>query len=331
MATKKNNTVELVAGEEDSDLRLDVFCAATIDSLSRNQIQKVNKSGGIAVDGVSRPDHYALSAGEVVVVVMPAPVVAAAPVAQDIPLSVVYEDDDILVINKHAGIVVHPAHGNWEGTVVNAVLGRGSALSTLGGNDRPGVVHRLDKDTSGLMVLAKSDAAYKGLSEQIKNRHIEKTYHAIVLGTPPEGEGRIEVQIDDRRNSPGPVRVVPKRGRHSVTDWRVLEPFRGYSLLEIRPRTGRMHQVRVSMRHQGYPLLVDTTYGGRDGLFLSQLKRGYKKKKDRPERPLLGRLSLHARRIELSHPLRGERMGIEADVPKDMELALKYLRKFRAL
>lgn len=244
-------------------------------------------------------------------------------------LPVLYRDEHFLAIAKPAGLPSVRERWTDDLSALTAVW------DLLRAEDpearKPRVVHRLDKGTTGVLLFATSLTAARSLSRQFRDREVEKTYHAIVLGTPPEGEGRIEVRIDDRGNAPGPVRVVPKRGRLSLTEWSVLESYRGYALLEVRPRTGRMHQIRVSMRHAGYPLLVDTTYGGREGLYLSELKRNYKRKKDLPERPVLGRLSLHARRIELSHPVRGDRMEIEAEAPKDFNLALKYLRKYRAL
>ncbi len=323
MANKKNNTVELIVGEEDSDLRLDVFCAAKIDSLSRNQIQKVNKSGGIAVDGVSRPDRYALSAGEVVTVAMPVPDIAAAPVPQDIPLSVVYEDDDILVINKHAGIVVHPAHGHREGTVVNAVLGRGSALSTLGGTERPGVVHRLDKDTSGLMVLAKSDVAYKGLSEQIKNRHIKKTYHAIAWGNLGLEEQMIDAPIGRHPVHRQKMTVDRNRGREALTNVLVVDSFEYFDYIRVTTLTGRTHQIRVHLAHISHPILGDPVYGG-------QRRRGLqsnKRTRDHVSALLknMPRQALHASKLAFEHPVAGQMLSFKTALPRDMWLVLESL------
>jgi RluA family pseudouridine synthase len=196
---------------------------------------------------------------------------------------------------------------------------------------KPRVVHRLDKETSGVLLFATSLEAARALSRQFRDREVEKRYLAIVLGTPPEDDGTIEVRIDEVPKKPGRMRVVAKKGRETVTDWTVLERFRGYALLEVRPKTGRTHQIRVCLQHLGYPLLVDPAYGGGEGFFLSQVKRKYKAKKDRPELPLIGRVSLHAAGIALPHPVTGEPVRIEAEPPKDFELALKYLRRFREL
>jgi 23S rRNA pseudouridine1911/1915/1917 synthase len=323
VAKSKNNTVELVVGEDDNALRLDVFCAARIDSLSRNQIQKANKRGEITVDGVNRPDHYALSVGEVVTVAMPARVIAPAPTAQDIALNVAYEDDDILVINKHAGIVVHPAHGNWEGTVVNAVLGRGSTLSTLGGTERPGVVHRLDKDTSGLMVLAKSDMAYKGLSEQIKARHIAKTYHAIVWGNLGVEQRRIDAPIGRHPVHRQKMTVDPNRGREALTNVLVVDSFEYFDYIRVTTVTGRTHQIRVHLTHISHPILGDPVYGG-------QRKRGLQSSKRTKDHisallKIMPRQALHASKLAFEHPVSGQSLSFKTALPEDMWLVLESL------
>jgi 23S rRNA pseudouridine1911/1915/1917 synthase len=324
VAKRKNNRVELVVGEDDNALRLDVFCVARIDSLSRNQIQKANKRGEITVDGVNRPDHYALSVGEVVTVAMPEPVGAPAPpVPQDIPLSVAYEDDDILVINKHAGIVVHPAHGNWEGTVVNAVLGRGSTLSTLGGGERPGVVHRLDKDTSGLMVLAKSDMAYKGLSEQIKTRHIAKTYHAIVWGNLGVEQRTIDAPIGRHPVHRQKMAVDPNRGREALTKVLVVDSFEHFDYIRVTTVTGRTHQIRVHLTHISHPILGDPVYGGQRKRGLQSIKRT----KDQISALLkiMPRQALHASKLAFEHPVSGQSLSFKTALPEDMWLVLESL------
>jgi 23S rRNA pseudouridine1911/1915/1917 synthase len=325
VATAKNSTVELVAGDDDSGLRLDVFCAARIDSLSRNQIQKLNKAGGITVDGVKRPDHHALASGETVRVTMPEPQVASAPTPQDIPLSVVYEDDDILVVNKQAGIVVHPAHGNREGTVVNAVLGRGSVLSALGGDERPGVVHRLDKDTSGLLVLAKSDAAYRGLSERIKDRRVEKTYHAIVWGNLGVVEQVIDEPIGRHRVQRQKMAVDRSRGREAVTKVLVVDSFERFDYIRVTTLTGRTHQIRVHLAFISHPILGDPVYGG-------QRRRGlHSDKRTRDHVSMLlkimHRQALHASKLSFEHPATLRRLYFKTALPEDMRLVLESLNR----
>ena len=325
MVTGKNNTVELIAEANDDGLRLDVFCAAKIDSLSRNQIQKLNKSGGITVDGVKRPDHYALSSGETVRLAIPEPEIAAAPVPQDIPLNVVYEDDDILVVNKRPGIVVHPAHGNREGTVVNAVLGRGSVLSALGGDERPGVVHRLDKDTSGLMVLAKSDAAYKGLAERIKARRMEKVYHAIVWGNLGVAERTIDEPIGRHRVHRQRMTVDRGRGREAITKVLVVDSFEYFDYIRVTTLTGRTHQIRVHLAFISHPILGDPVYGG-------QQKRGLqsnKRTRDRVSTLLktMPRQALHASRLSFEHPVSLRHLSFKTALPEDMRLVLESLNR----
>jgi len=245
------------------------------------------------------------------------------------PLTVLYRDEHFLAIDKPAGLA--SVRERW--TDEDSALVKVWDLLRAEDADarKPRVVHRLDKGTTGVILFATSLAAARSLSRQFREREVEKTYRAIVLGTPPAERGRVEVLIEDDPRRPGRVRIDERRGKPAETDWERLEAFRGYSLLELRPHTGRMHQIRVSMRHEGYPLAVDTEYGGRDGLYLSELKPRYKHKKDRPERPLLGRLSLHAARIALAHPITGEPLAIEAPLPKDFEISLKNLRRYRAL
>lgn len=240
-----------------------------------------------------------------------------------------YRDDDFLAIDKPAGLP--SVRERWTDDDSAFV----KVWDILKASDpearKPRVVHRLDKETSGVLLFATSLTAARALSRQFRERVVEKVYLALVLGTPPEDGGRIEVRVEDDPSRPGRMRIVAKRGRETVTDWTVVERFRGYALLEVRPKTGRTHQIRVCLEHLGYPLLVDSAYGGRASFLLSSVKRGYKAKKDRPELPLLGRVSLHARRLALPHPIAETPIEIEAEVPKDFELACKYLRRFRAL
>jgi 23S rRNA pseudouridine955/2504/2580 synthase/23S rRNA pseudouridine1911/1915/1917 synthase len=182
-----------------------------------------------------------------------------------------------------------------------------------------------------VLLFATSLEAARSLSRQFRDREVQKTYLAIVAGTPPEDGGRIEVRVDEDRGRAGRMRVVPKKGKDAITDWRVLERYRGYALLKVEPRTGRTHQIRVSLLHVGYPLLVDSLYGGQSEFRLSTLKRRYKQKRDRPEIPLIARVSLHAAAIALSHPITGEPVEVRAPAPKDFELTLKNLRRYREL
>jgi 23S rRNA pseudouridine1911/1915/1917 synthase len=321
---KKNNTAKFTVGADEEGLRLDVFCAAKFDSLSRNQVQKINKLGRIEVDGIVRPDHYTLRTGESVAISLPeAADTDSHPIAQDIPLRIAYEDDDVLVINKDAGIVVHPAHGNWEGTVVNAALGRGSRLSGLGGSERPGVVHRLDKDTSGLMVLAKTDAAYKGLSEQIKARGVRKTYHAIVWGNLGADRRTIDAPIARHPVHRQRMSIATRRGREAVTDVLVVDSYEYFDYIRVTTVTGRTHQIRVHLQHISHPILGDPVYGGRRKKGLSSTTRI--RRLISALLKAMPRQALHASKLSFEHPVTGQWLSFRTALPKDMWLVLEML------
>lgn len=245
------------------------------------------------------------------------------PIPQDIPLNVVFEDDALIVINKPAGIVVHPAHGNWDGTVVNALLGRSVELSQLGSPERPGVVHRLDKDTSGLLVMAKSDAAYHGLTEQFRERKVRKTYHAIAWGNLG-----IRTQTIDAPIARHPVHrqkmTVPKRGgREAVTEVIVVDTFEHFDYIRVTTFTGRTHQIRVHLSHVAHPILGDTVYGGRrlKGISSNPKKRA----KFGALLKVMQRQALHASKISFNHPIAGNRLDFMTALPEDMRLALEML------
>lgn len=324
MVPKKNNDVETFVVEADEEgVRLDVFCASKYGSVSRNQIQKINRDGCIEVNGVVRPHHYALRGGDRVKIMRPQETQTVSPVAQDIPLRVVYEDEDLLVINKHAGIVVHPAHGHREGTVVNAVLGRNTRLAQLGGVDRPGVVHRLDKDTSGLLVMAKSEAAYRGLSQQIKARRFAKTYHAIVWGRFGVREQRIDAPISRHPVHRQKMAVVARGGREAITEVFVVDTYEYFDYIRVATVTGRTHQIRVHLAHVAHPILGDAVYGGRKSRRWSSSPRI----RSRMMRLLkvMPRQALNASRLLFEHPVTGRWMSFRTALPEDMRIVLEML------
>jgi 23S rRNA pseudouridine1911/1915/1917 synthase len=226
--------------------------------------------------------------------------------AEDIALDVIHEDRDILVVNKPAAMTVHPAPGHRASTLVNAVLAHCGDLSGIGGVLRPGIVHRLDRDTSGVIVVAKHDAAHNALAKQLKAREVDKVYVALVEGTPKPADGVIDAPIarDPRRRQ---RMAVVEGGREAATAYRVLERFEGVSLVEARPRTGRTHQIRVHLAAIGHPIVGDPVYGRRS--------------------PLVPRQFLHAARIEFAHPATGERVAYDAPLPPDLEQALRKLRR----
>jgi 23S rRNA pseudouridine1911/1915/1917 synthase len=318
--------VSLTVGDADSGQRLDRFCARRLEGFSRTQIQALNAAGGIVVDGRVRADSFALSAGELITVDpsrlegrRPAP-----PAPQEIPVAVAYEDDDVVVVNKAAGLVVHPAHGHWEGTLVNALIGRGTRLAPLGGGQRPGVVHRLDKDTSGLMVLAKTDAAYRGLVAAFKQQAIEKTYHAIVRGHVRSRSIRIDEPIARHPVHRQKMAVRKASGRSALTAVLVVDTYGHFDYIRVNTHTGRTHQIRVHMAHVGNPLLGDAVYGGRKPVPVTQAKV-----RAMCERllKLMPRHALHASRLSFVHPVSGRRLAFTAALPADMRLALETLHR----
>jgi 23S rRNA pseudouridine1911/1915/1917 synthase len=314
-------------GEGDAGVRLDRFLASALQGISRTQVQNLNAGGAIRVDGQVRSDSFALSPGETVEVEMSEPAAGAgrAPAAQAIAIDVVYEDDAVVVVNKPPGMVVHPAHGNWDGTLVNALLGRGTTLSTLGSTDRPGVVHRLDKDTSGIMVLAKTDGAYRALATQFKEKATEKTYHALVHGHVRSRSIVIEEAIARHPVHRQRMAVAVAGGRTARTDVFVVDTFQHFDYIRVLTHTGRTHQIRVHMAHVGNALVGDSLYGGRRSRGAGMQARA----KTNFERlmKLLPRHALHATRLSFDHPELDTRMTFTSALPEDMRSAIELLHR----
>ncbi|HYM92022.1 MAG TPA: RluA family pseudouridine synthase, partial [bacterium] len=289
----------------DRGRRLDVVVAGRFPQYSRSRVATLAGRGQVLVDGRSQKPAFRLRAGQRVRVLAPPsdPVVVA---PQPIPLQIVHEDADILVIDKPAGMTVHPAPGHPNGTLVNAVLAHVPDLSGIAGPLRPGVVHRLDKDTSGLLVIAKTDAAYRSLVAQLRARAVTRVYLALVRGTVREDRGVISAPIGRHPVHRTRMAVVP-HGRPAVTHVTVRERLEGATLVECRLETGRTHQIRVHLRHIGHPVLGDPVYGGGDGG--------------------IGRQALHAARLEFTHPRTGERIVCTAPLPEDFARALDTLRR----
>jgi 23S rRNA pseudouridine1911/1915/1917 synthase len=284
--------------------RLDVFIARRLPELTRSRVQRLIGEGAVAVAGQRARASLRVETGASVTVDMPPPSDARAQ-PEAIPLDVLYEDADLLAVNKPPGMTVHPSPGHTSSTLVNAVLAHCKDLSGIGGVMRPGIVHRLDRDTSGVILVAKNDLSHNGLARQLKERRVEKTYLALVEGTPKPPEGRIEAAIArDPRNRKR--MTIVEGGRGSETAYRVIERFRGYALVEARPKTGRTHQIRVHLAAIGHPIAGDRLYG-------------------RPSR-LVARQFLHAQRIGFTHPRTGEPMELEAPLPADLFQALEALR-----
>ena len=292
--------------------RIDRFLATRLSDLSRTAVQRLIDGGQITVNGLSSTASARVRAGDEIVVRIPPP----APVAlqpESIPLDIVYEDVDILVINKPPGMVVHPGAGHSSGTLVNAVLAHCPDLPGIGGEVRPGVVHRLDKDTSGLIVMAKHDRALLGLQRQFRRRTVQKVYTALVLGRISQEEGLIEAPIARDRHHRRRM-AVRGDGKLARTRWRVTGAYRDrwgqvYTLLDVRLLTGRTHQIRVHFSWMGYPLAGDTVYGRATAS------------------EAFPRQFLHARELAFDHPTTGEHMNFEASLPADLQTVLDALER----
>ncbi|NPV91431.1 MAG: RluA family pseudouridine synthase [Firmicutes bacterium] len=298
----------LETGREDAGQRIDAWTAAKLPEMTRSYLRKLLEEGRVMVNQKPVKASYRIQPGDRVEVFIPPPTTLEV-VAQEIPLSVVYEDQDIVVIDKPPGLVVHPAAGNYQGTLVNALLAHCDDLSSIGGVARPGIVHRLDKDTSGLLVAAKNDLAHQSLAQQIKERRMSRRYLALVHGTIRENEGRVEAAIGRHATDRKRMAVVKKGGKMAITHYRVLERLPGCSLIEAVLDTGRTHQIRVHLAYLGHPVVGDPTYGQK-----------------KPDRGMPGQ-ALHAYRLEFDHPRSGERLRFEAPLPERFSDLLDKLRK----
>ena len=289
-------TIFLTAGAEDRGRRLDQFLADGVEELTRSAAQRLAEEQRVLLDGRPLKKNYKITGGETLEVSLPDPEPIDA-VPQDIPLDIVYEDGDVLVINKPKGMVVHPAPGNPDGTVVNAVLYHcGSSLSGIGGAFRPGIVHRIDKDTSGLLIVAKNDRAHLCLSAQLKDHTLARTYEAVVIGTLKEDRGTVDAPLDRSPKDRKKMAVVPG-GRRAVTHYEVLARYPGYTHVRCRLETGRTHQIRVHMANLGHPIAGDTVYGPA-----------------RQKYDLQGQC-LHARELTFLHPADGRKMHLKCELP----------------
>ncbi|GHU01204.1 pseudouridine synthase [Alphaproteobacteria bacterium] len=302
-------SIAFIVAENLSGQRLDKIIAENTD-LSRTKAAWLIKNGHVALGGApTAPDARCAGGDRVEVSVPPPSSRAGAPPPEDIPLSVIYEDGDFLIVDKPAGMVVHPGAGNWTGTLVSALMARGGGLSGVGGPVRPGIVHRLDKDTSGLLVVAKNDFAHRRLAEQIAAKTARRTYQAVLFGVPRARQGRVDARIGrDPRNRQKMAVVDEPAGKEAATLWRILAASRDgkFSLAEFDLLTGRTHQIRVHAAHLGHPVAGDPLYSRR-------------------ATPLIGRQALHARRLALAHPRTGEIMEFSSPIPPDMAALVKQL------
>ena len=298
----------LRASEESKNQRLDAFLASSLDGLTRSQATRLIESGEVAVNGRAVSKSYKLAGGEDIVVTLPEPEPVEA-VPQDIPLDVVYEDADVIVVNKPSGMVVHPAPGHPDGTLVNALLYHcAGTLSGIGGALRPGIVHRIDRDTSGLIIAAKNDAAHQYLSAQLADHTLARTYECIVVGALREDRGTVDAPIARHPTDRKRMAVVAG-GREAVTHWEVIARYPGYTHVRCRLETGRTHQIRVHMAYIGHPILGDTVYGAKK------------------EVPGLTGQCLHAVGLRFLHPRTHEVMELSCPLPEEFTRMLQKIRK----
>ena len=297
----------LITTETDAGTRLDAYLAANLEATTRSGAVKLIESGQVSVGGKVPAKNYKLRSGETVEVTLPDPE-AIELVAQDIPLDIVYEDSDVCVVNKPKGLVVHPAPGHPAGTLVNALMFHcGDSLSGIGGELRPGIVHRIDRDTRGLIIAAKNDLAHQGLSNQLQDHTLSRVYHCIVTGNLREDSGTVDAPIG-RHGVDRKKMAVVADGRRAVPHWRVLERFQGFTYVECRLETGRTHQIRVHMAHTGHPILGDTVYGSKKEV-----------------KGLQGQC-LHAVGLRFIHPRTGEAVELGCGLTEEFEAQLKKLR-----
>lgn len=315
-----------VPGDETSGIRLDKYLAAAIDDTSRTKIQKAIEKELITVNGNARKSSYNIKAGDIIDVALPIPKPPEAK-AEEIPLDVVYEDEDLLVVNKNAGMVVHPAPGNWSGTLVNALLWHTDELSDPDTDMiRPGIVHRLDKDTSGLLVVAKNDNTHRALSNLFQTKDIERTYRAVVWGRPDEEEGTITGNIGRSPKNRKKMTVLPDgNGKAATTHYKVLEYFDHLTLLELTLETGRTHQIRVHLADNNLWVFGDQKYGGDSVRYGSNT--GSRRQMFNNLFKSLQRQCLHAKTLGFEHPATGEMVQFDSPLPDDFEHVLTMLRQ----
>lgn len=300
--------IRLRASEESKNQRLDAFLASSLDGLTRSQATRLIESGEVAVNGRAVSKSYKLAGGEDIAVTLPEPEPVEA-VPQDIPLDVVYEDADVIVVNKPSGMVVHPAPGHPDGTLVNALLYHcAGTLSGIGGALRPGIVHRIDRDTSGLIIAAKNDAAHQYLSAQLADHTLARTYECIVVGKLREDRGTVDAPIARHPTDRKRMAVVAG-GREAVTHWEVIARYPGYTHVRCRLETGRTHQIRVHMAYIGHPILGDTVYGAKK------------------EVPGLTGQCLHAVGLRFLHPRTHEVVELFCPLPEEFTRMLQKIRK----
>lgn len=320
---------QIIADRKQTLMRVDKFLMVHLANASRNKIQTAIDDGFIKVNQTGVKASYKIKPGDVVTIALPKPRRENEIIPQNIPLNIVYEDEAVLVLDKPAGMVVHPAHGNWDGTLINALVYHFTQLPTgVNGEARPGLVHRIDKDTSGLLVIAKTEQAMTHLARQFFYHTIERKYTAVVWGMPEPPDGTVDIFIGRHPKDRRVMTTFPDGdyGKNAITHYRTVEQLRYISIIECQLETGRTHQIRAHMRHLGHPLFNDATYGGDRILKGSPFNR-YKAFVENCFQ-LCPRQALHARSLGFEHPVTGQKMYFESPLPADIEALIAKWRHY---
>lgn len=319
----ENGPLTLNVGNSIKERRLDKYLHGRFSNFSRRFIQDVIKAGSVKVNGKVGKQSLKLSPGDQIIMTLPELPDKEIP-AEDIPLDIIYEDSSLIILNKQADMIVHPARGNTHGTLVNALAFYSDKLSSGLGEFRPGIVHRLDRNTTGVMIVAKDDGAQWKIAKQFEQRRVNKSYMAMVHGTPELTADRIKAPLGVHPRVREKYAIRPDTGKEAITFYQVVESFRGFSLLKLTPKTGRTHQIRIHLSYIKHPIVADDMYGGR-------LVYPWQLADEEPavQDPVINRVALHAHAIEFEHPSTGKMVKFEAPLPEDMQNLLDLLRKYR--
>jgi 23S rRNA pseudouridine1911/1915/1917 synthase len=324
-ANTDSGQLTLQAGNSIKERRIDKYLHGRFSNFSRVMLQEIIKKGGVKVNGKVVKPSFKISPADKIELTLPEQP-GKDILAQDIPLNIIYEDDDIIVLNKQPDMIVHPARGNTYGTLVNALVFHSDKLSSGLGEFRPGIVHRLDKDTTGVMVVAKNDTAQWKIAKQFEQRKTKKSYLAIVHGVPELTADRINAPLGVHPRIRERYAIRPEIGKEAITFYEVVESFRGFSLLKMTPKTGRTHQIRVHLSYIKHPIVADDMYGGKL-VYPWQLADG----EPTVQEPVINRVALHAWTLEFNHPTTKKPVKFEAPLPEDMQNLLEMLRKYRKI